>query len=183
MRESRRRWIRPSTTRSASALWAKSLLNAGLFFTIFMVLLPWVACRLVPVSLPLPRPLGLGAGGVLFVAGVALWLHCLAVFSRSAEGTPFPMDAPRRLATSGPFAVVRNPIMLAELATIWAEALWFANLGIVGYAVLMALLAHLGVVFVEEPELRERFGEEYDAYVRRVPRWAPRVARRAGAER
>jgi protein-S-isoprenylcysteine O-methyltransferase Ste14 len=183
MRESRRRWIRPSTTRSASALWAKSLLNAGLFFAIFMVLLPWGAARLVPVSLPLSRPLGLGAGALLAVAGLAVWARCLAVFSRSAEGTPFPLDAPRRLATSGPFSRVRNPIMLGELAVIWGAALGFANLGIVSYAALMSLTAHLGVVFVEEPELRERFGEQYEAYASRVPRWLPRIVRRAEVPR
>ena len=32
--------IRPSTTRSTIALWAKSLLNAALFFSVFMVALP-----------------------------------------------------------------------------------------------------------------------------------------------
>ena len=28
---------------------------------------------------------------------------------------------------------------------------------------------------VEEPGLRERFGEEYDAYRATVPRWLPRL--------
>jgi protein-S-isoprenylcysteine O-methyltransferase Ste14 len=183
MRDSRRRWIRPSTTRSASALWAKSLLNAGLFFAIFMVLLPWCAAWLVPVSLPLPRPLGLGVGALLVVAGLAIWGRCLAVFSRSAEGTPFPLDAPRRLATTGPFTRVRNPIMLGELAVIWGGALGFANLGIVSYAALMSVAAHLGVVYVEEPELRERFGEQYEAYASRVPRWLPRIGRVGESQR
>ena len=32
--------IRPSTTRATRALWAKSLLNAVLFFAVFMVVLP-----------------------------------------------------------------------------------------------------------------------------------------------
>jgi protein-S-isoprenylcysteine O-methyltransferase Ste14 len=183
MQESRHRWIRPSTTRSPAALWAKSLLNAGLFFAIFLALLPWGAHRLIGVSLPLPAGLGHWAGGVLFVGGVALWLRCLAVFSREAEGTPFPLDAPRNLATTGPFAVVRNPIMLGEVAAIWGEALWFASLGLLIYAALISVAAHRIVVSVEERELRQRFGEQYDAYARRVPRWLPRLVRRAEAER
>ena len=76
------------------------------------------------------------------------------------------------------FAVVRNPIMAAEIMVIWAEALYFASLGILIYAALVSIAGHLMVVRVEEPELRERFGESYEAYCRDVPRWVPRPGRR-----
>jgi protein-S-isoprenylcysteine O-methyltransferase Ste14 len=183
MDQSPGRWVRPSTTRSPAALWGKSLLNAVLFFAIFMVLLPWGAHRLLGVAVPLPAGVGRGVGGVLFVGGVALWLRSLGIFSRVGKGTPFPLDAPRHLATTGPFAAVRNPIMLGELAVIWGEVLWYASAGILIYAALISVAAHLGVVYVEEPELRQRFGPEYDVYVRRVPRWMPRLRRRPEAER
>jgi protein-S-isoprenylcysteine O-methyltransferase Ste14 len=168
-----RRGIRPSTTQSTSALWAKSLLNALLFFAIFMVALPSAAHWLWPATLPLARWLRIAAGGSLFVGGVGIWIYCLDLFSRRGRGTPFPLDAPRQLVTSGPYGVVRNPIMVAELAVIWGEAVWFSSGGVVLYAIAITLGAHLAVIFVEEPELHERFGEEYDAYCRRVPRWFP----------
>jgi protein-S-isoprenylcysteine O-methyltransferase Ste14 len=76
--------------------------------------------------------------------------------------------------TTGPFAVVRNPIMAAEIAVIWAEALYVSTLGVFVYAVVATLAGHLSVVYVEEPELRERFGKEHETYCRRVPRWFPR---------
>jgi protein-S-isoprenylcysteine O-methyltransferase Ste14 len=177
-RPARRFPIRPSTTRSTAALWGKSLLNAVLFFAIFMAALPWAAHWLLPASLPIPRGVRLGAGGVLFVAGLAVWISCLDVFSRRGRGTPPPMDAPSRLVRSGPFGVLRNPIMAAELAVIWAEVLYFASLGILVYAVAISLAAHLMVIYVEEPELRQRFGDAYEAYCREVPRWLPRLRRR-----
>jgi protein-S-isoprenylcysteine O-methyltransferase Ste14 len=167
------RGIRPSTTRSTLALSVKSLLNAILFFVIFMVLLPWGAHWLVPVTLPLPSWLRVGGGAVLCTGGVGIWLWCLDVFSRRGRGTPFPLDAPRHLVTSGPFGVVRNPIMAAELAVVWGEAVYFSNLGVLAYAFVITLAGHVMVVHIEEPELRDRFGEEYDAYCRRVPRWLP----------
>ena len=173
------RWltIRPSTTLSTPALRAKSLLNAVLFFGIFMVLLPWGAQRLLPGALPFPLALTTWGAGGLFVAGIGVWIWCLEVFSRQGRGTPLPLDAPRRLVEGGPFARVRNPIMAAELAVIWAEAFYFASFGIVVYAAAMSLTAHLMVVYIEEPELRERFGESYKTYCERVPRWVPRLGR------
>lgn len=173
------RGIRPSTTRSVSALWAKSLLNAVLFFAIFMVVLPWGAHQLLPASILLPLALRAGVGGTLFFAGIAVWLWGLDVFSRHGRGTPFPLDAPRNLATNGPFEWVRNPIMAAELAVIWAVALYTASAGVGVYAMLVTVAAHLVIVRIEEPELRERFGETYDAYCRQAPRWLPWTRSRA----
>jgi len=173
------RGIRPSTTQSTAALWAKSLLNALLFFGIFMAALPAAAHWLLPAALPYPSWVRIGVGGTLFIGGVAVWVSCLDVFSRRGRGTPFPLDAPRQLVTDGPFGVIRNPIMAGELAVIWGEAVYVACLGILLYAPIVTLLGHLVVVYVEEPELRERFGEQYEAYCRRVPRWLPRRSARA----
>ena len=173
------RWlrIRPSSTQSSVALWAKSLLNAVLFFGIFMVLLPWAAHQLLPASLPPPVGVRVWLGAILLIAGLALWIPCLDAFSRRGEGTPLALDAPRKLVTSGLFGVVRNPMMIGELMVIWAETVYFASAGILVYAAVMTVAAQLLVVYVEEPELRERFGESYQAYCRRVPRWLPRALR------
>lgn len=167
------RGIRPSTTDSTAALWAKSLLNAALFFAIFMLALPGGAYWLLPVVLPLPLGLRLAVAAPAFLGGIGVWTYCLDVFSRRGRGTPFPLDAPRHLVTAGPYSVVRNPIMAAELAVVWGEAVYVSNLGMVIYAALLTLAAHLLVVLIEEPELRERFGAGYKDYCRRVPRWLP----------
>lgn len=179
VREALQRAIRPSTTRSTAALWAKSLLNAVLFFAVFMAALPALAHHLLPAALPLPQLLRTGLAAVLATAGIAAWIACLDVFSRHGRGTPLPADAPRHLVTRGLFRHVRNPIMTAELAVIWAEALYLASLGTVAYALATSVLAHVLVVRVEEPELRRRFGERYEAYCREVPRWLPRLRRPA----
>jgi protein-S-isoprenylcysteine O-methyltransferase Ste14 len=175
---------RPSTTESTAAIWAKSALNAALFFCVFMVVLPWAAHRLLPAELPVPRPLRAWGGAALLAVGLGVWVVCLDAFSRRGRGTPLPADAPRELVTSGPFAFVRNPIIAAELMVIWSEVLYFASAGILAYAVLVTAAAHWIVVRVEEPELRQRFGSSYEVYCRNVPRWLPRLrpARPAGKE-
>jgi protein-S-isoprenylcysteine O-methyltransferase Ste14 len=177
LRTGLKRVIRPSTTRSTAALWTKSLLNAVLFFAVFMLALPWLAHRLLPAPLPFPPALRMWPAVALAVVGIGAWIACLDAFSRLGRGTPLPADAPRRLVTTGLFGRTRNPIMAAELMVIWAEALWIASWGVALYALVTSVVAHLAVVYVEEPELRERFGPEYDDYRRRVPRWIPRLHR------
>lgn len=178
VRTSLQKTVRPSTTRSTAALWAKSLLNAVLFFALFMVALPWLAHRLLPLALPIPVTLRTWMAGTLFLLGVAAWIACLDAFSRQGRGTPLPVDAPRRLVTTRLFAVVRNPIMAAELLVIWAVALYVASLGVALYALAISVGAQLMVLHVEEPELRKRFGQSYEDYCRNVPRWFPRLRRR-----
>ena len=173
--------IRPSATRSAVWLWAKSLLNAAVFFGVFLLALPWAAHRLLPVRLPLPGAVQTWAAGSLALAGLGIWIACLDAFSRRGAGTPLAADAPRHLVTTGLFSVVRNPLMAGELAVVWAEFLHFASLGIALYAAGLSAAAHWLVVYVEEPELLERFGDRYAEYRRRVPRWIPRLAPRGGS--
>ena len=178
VRTALQRAIRPSTTRSTTALWAKSLLNAVLFFCIFMVALPWLAHHLLPLQLPFPRAVRVWLAGGMAAAGIASWGACLDTFSRHGRGTPLPADAPRELVRRGLFRYVRNPIMAGELLVIWAVALFLTSLGVALYAAAISILAHWMVVHVEEPELRRRFGESYTEYCRDTPRWLPRLGRR-----
>jgi protein-S-isoprenylcysteine O-methyltransferase Ste14 len=96
---------------------------------------------------------------------------------RILSGIPeLSKDDPGRLLTEGIYARTRNPRYLEVLSFVLAYAA-FANH--VGTWVLWALCfptLHL-VVLLEERELRDRFGAEYDEYCRRVPRYIPRRAR------
>ncbi len=171
----RSRYIRPSTTSSTAALWVKSAVNAAGFFAVVLALLPWLAHQALPTSLPFAGTASRRVGVTLFVAGVAVWTWCLDIFSRHGRGTPFPLDAPSRLVTQGPFGVIRNPIIAAEIGIAWAETLYFASLGLLLYAAFVSVLGHVAVVRFEEPELRQRIGAAYDEYCARVPRWLPRL--------
>jgi len=78
-----------------------------------------------------------------------------------------------RLLCEGIYARTRNPRYLEFVAFSFAYVA-FANYS--GAWVLYALTfpaLHL-VVLLEERELRERFGAEYEEYCRRVPRYLPR---------
>jgi protein-S-isoprenylcysteine O-methyltransferase Ste14 len=63
---------------------------------------------------------------------------------------------------------------LAVAAMIVGQALALGQLVLLPYASAFALAVATFVRFYEEPTLRRRFGEQYEAYRRAVPAWWPR---------
>src|SRR5262252_6543891 len=121
----------------------------------------------------LPTPLAWPAVAVIAI-GIALYLSCQWVFAAVGRGTPWIWDAPRRLVEVGSYRWVRNPIYIAALLIVLGEAWLFLSFDLLLYAGLLAVAFHVLVVAYEEPRLRARFGEQYNDYRRRVPRWIPR---------
>lgn len=83
-------------------------------------------------------------------------------------------DHPGKLLTEGIYAHLRHPRYVEITLGLAAMAL-FSNY----LAAYLALLAYLPllylIVLLEERELRDRFGQAYEEYARRVPRFFPRL--------
>src|SRR5438132_795510 len=120
-----------------------------------------------------PRPVAWPAV-MLIIGGVLLYIACQSAFATVGRGTPGPWDAPRRFVAVGPYRWVRNPIYIAALLVLVAEAWLFLSLPLLIYAVLAGIVCHLFVVVYEERVLSRRFGAKYAAYRRTVSRWIPR---------
>ena len=148
-----------------------------LVFTVIMpgfwtVLLPyWVVGRPAHLSL---RGVGL-AGGVLTVAGVALYLICAFWgFALRGQGTPPPIDPPKRRVVEGPYRIVRNPMYWGVALVMVGEALLLRSPALAEIAVAFFASTMLFVMLYEEPVLRRTFGASYEQYCREVPPWIPR---------
>jgi protein-S-isoprenylcysteine O-methyltransferase Ste14 len=125
-----------------------------------------------------------GTQPVLIAAGVPFFLTaCYLARLRSKQAklkviAGLPELAPDRyrgrLITEGVYARVRNPRYMEILLALIAYAL-FANF--LGLYLLVLVTIPLGyyTVILEERELRARFGEEFEQYCRRVPRFLPRL--------
>jgi protein-S-isoprenylcysteine O-methyltransferase Ste14 len=112
-------------------------------------------------------------GFLPLLLGVVLYLWCAYAFTFIGKGTPAPIDAPIFLVKAGPYHWVPNPMYLAVLSMVIGQAILFRSFLLVGYALLVWGVVHLFVVFVEEPSLRDQFGESYESYLLMVPRWLP----------
>ena len=79
------------------------------------------------------------------------------------------------LFTTGPYAVVRNPIYLGNFLiglgmVVFAGAMLFVPLFLIFFCI-----QYRAIVAQEESFLREKFAEEYHRYCCLVPKWFPRA--------
>jgi protein-S-isoprenylcysteine O-methyltransferase Ste14 len=147
---------------------------------IFTVLVPGFWTVMMPYWL-LPRGVrpdvhGAGAAGLLLIAaGIALYSACAFWgFAVRGKGTPLPLDPPKMLVAEGPYGVVRNPMYWGVGSVVLGEAAIFHSVALAELAAIFAVGVIVFVMLFEEPELRRKFGAEYEGYCRRVPRWLPR---------
>lgn len=82
------------------------------------------------------------------------------------------LEGQRELMQRGLYAYVRHPRYTGMMAAVLGACLVAGTLLLWAVAVVWWLLALLAV-FLEERELRARFGALYDAYARNVPRFLP----------
>lgn len=123
------------------------------------------------------RPPAVVAGAILVVlSGGLAFQRRKQLTKKILMGFPelAPERYPRRLLTEGLYARVRHPRYLEVTLGLLGYAL-VANY-LAGYLVWAAsVLALYLIVLMEERELADYFGEEYERYRRRVPRFIPRL--------
>jgi len=149
----------------------------------FLVLAPGVVAGVVPWSLtawqegsPYPLPVRI-VGVALCVAGAAVLLGAFTQFVVEGSGTPAPVAPTEQLVIRGPYRYVRNPMYLAVLSVIVGQALWLSRPVLLAYAAAVALMFAAFVRWYEQPTLTRRYGAQYQAYLRNVPGWWPRLRR------
>jgi len=115
--------------------------------------------------------------------GVALFLTGLiaTLYAQIAMGESWRIGVDEReqtdLVTTGPFALVRNPIFAGMLPASLGLVLLVPNtVALIGLAALVLAL-EIQVRLVEEPYLLSRHGDAYRQYAARVGRFVPGLGR------
>jgi protein-S-isoprenylcysteine O-methyltransferase Ste14 len=116
-----------------------------------------------------------GVGLSLVVAGTTLQIWTGQLLSlRGLIGLPeITKKAEGRVVTEGAFSVVRHPTYLSH-TLMFAGVFLLTGVAVVGIiTVLDIVIINTVVIPLEEKELVSRFGEEYEEYRARVPRFFP----------
>jgi len=144
---------------------------------------PVIAVLLVVAARAAPFP-GLGGEGVdralkalgvaLALAGEALRFYTLGMVPEGTSGQGYALEA-AELNVRGPYAHVRNPLYLGNLG-ICAGLLLVANNAwayAIGFGFFFA--EYCFIIRAEESFLRQKYGQQYEQYASKVPRWVPRL--------
>jgi protein-S-isoprenylcysteine O-methyltransferase Ste14 len=152
---------------------ASLAVGASFFALWFWLLPPWLGFHVDPGGSARWRWIA----AIPSVPGFAVALRCVFDFGWAGHGTPAPMIPPQKLVVVGFYRYVRNP-MYVGFFTGWI-GLWVVFGRANSTALTIALIAIAAVaLFVrhyEEPTLRKKFGAEYEAYCKNVPRWLPGI--------
>jgi protein-S-isoprenylcysteine O-methyltransferase Ste14 len=115
--------------------------------------------------------------GALCLAGATVFRVKLSrqLTTGIAAGLPelSPEGHPGKLLTEGVYSRLRHPRYVQFLLVLLGYALFANYLALYAVFALWVPVAYL-IVLLEERELRDRFGGEYEEYCRRVPRFVPR---------
>jgi protein-S-isoprenylcysteine O-methyltransferase Ste14/protein-L-isoaspartate O-methyltransferase len=175
-RTGRTGFVRPSAfmhgaERLVAVLFVAALVGAG------AAPLLQLAGAVAPAA-ALDRPPVHGFGLALGLGGMALTLWAQLGMGDSWR---VGVDAAERtaLVTTGPFAIVRNPIYSAMLLATVGLALLTPNVVALGAAGALLVGLEIQVRHVEEPYLERMHGDAYRRYLSAVGRFVPGLGRRA----
>ena len=118
-------------------------------------------------------PLLLLAGMCCISLGTGLVIWTIILFKTEGEGTPNPRLPPSNFVVSGPYKHCRNPMGLGGWLTLLGQAALYYSPALLGISILFAIIIYFNAMFMEEPELRKRFGQPYVDYLKRVARFFP----------
>lgn len=143
-----------------------------------MVFLPILVVQINDaVALPVYTNFPLQVLGFLsIIAGSMLLLTSVLFFARYGRGgSPLPFDPPNQLVSKGPFRYSRNPMFVAS-AMIWlGEFLLTGALLMLLYALAWIIFNHIHLIVNDEKWLEQRFGNTYQTYKRKTPRYLPKL--------
>ena len=148
---------------------------------VFLIILPLIIFTIVGMAICpddfafLPRIVEWILSPIEIVVGLSIVAWSAWTQWTIGRGTPAPFAPTTHLVISGPYAYCRNPIELGAI-------IYYLGLGtIFGGTVLGVVCLVTGLAvgslyhrFVEEKELSQRFGDEYEAYRKNTPFLIPR---------
>lgn len=150
------------------------------------LVLPWAVGMLLPgpstldtltglAPLPIPTLPRTALGVVLLVPGVAVMLLSIARLGRAGRGAP-ALKLTSVVVASGLYSMVRNPMSLGFYLGLLGGALLSGSTYVLVYTGLGVIPVHVfNLLFFEELELTQRYGESYERYRESTPFLIPRL--------
>lgn len=140
-----------------------------------LIVIPVVLLYLTGYSFKQPNILQVVFCLICFIIGAFFAGWSMMTFKSKGNGTPAPWAPPQNFVVSGPYRYVRNPMISGVIFILLSEFYITKSLAIFLWFLFFVFANLFYIRFVEEPALKKRFGEPYEAYLQKVPCWIPKI--------
>ncbi len=154
-----------AATKSSGIPWPPLIYMAAIAGAValgMLLPLPWIAGPLSDILL--------AVGWLVILAVATLWVTSVRTMTR-AKTTLNPTGEPSHLVTTGPFAITRNPLYLANTLLMIGVGLISGMLWFILLAFIAAFVTQKVSIEFEEKILSTKFGKKYKDYAKKVRRW------------
>lgn len=120
-------------------------------------------------------------GLILIFMGTLFYMRSALNFLVHGGGTPAIWfskhlklligEEPFKLVSSGIYKYSRNPMYLGVIMVVYGLSIFFESKDIFVYACMLIVFFHIVIIFLEEPHLRRKYGEEFERYLQETNRW------------
>lgn len=153
---------------------AKTMVQVICIWTVTLVFFPWVIVKAFNLS-PISDNLHFTIGIILFTLFSSLGIFSAITIVREGKGTPIPADQTKKLVSKGPYKYVRNPMAIAGLGQGVAVSVYLNSIHVFIYVIIGGIIWQVAVRPLEENDMLERFGTDYDNYRKKVKCWIPKL--------
>lgn len=110
---------------------------------------------------------------ILMYGGAAIAIWCALIMWFNKRTSPNVFSKPLTVVSTGPYKVVRHPMMWALFITLAGEVVYFGSPFLFIWLLIWIRVSVLYIERYEEPYLNSVFGQKYIEYCEKTPRWIP----------
>jgi len=126
-------------------------------------------------AIPLPGVLRT-LGASVAIVGLPLYLFSFLSLGKQYSST-LKLNSGHRLISGGPYRYIRHPMYAASMLGFGGLSFLSANAMIAGCFLTILLVVIVIRIRIEEEQLLELFGDQYEDYMGRTGRYFPRLSR------
>ncbi len=163
--EAKTSWILAKTFAQIVVVW-------GLILFVFPALIVRLETKLgiAQFTFPLQKIIA----PLLFILLSSIGVSGAITMAKIGRGTPLPLDSATKLVVAGIYSFVRNPMAISGIGQGLAVGLFLGSPLVLLYALMGGAIWQVIFRPLEEDDLLERFGADYENYRANVRCWIPR---------
>lgn len=163
--EAKTSWILTKTFTQIVIVWS-------LILFVFPAMIIWLETKLGITQFTFPFQKIISS--VLFVLISSIGVSGAITMAKIGRGTPLPLDSATKLVVAGIYSFVRNPMAISGIGQGLAVGLFLGSPLVLIYALMGGAIWQMIFRPLEEDDLLERFGADYENYRKNVRCWIPR---------